>query len=174
MESARNELVALYKELNIPDEIPEDIVHSSEPLEDIYNRIYEVIKKNPIKYRYILDRIIETNLINIFHQDTRNKLSLVYPDDEELTYRLLVDTTTYYKIKYYPNEKMSWDEEDCDKEYRLITHCSSVYFSHHFSEYYRSNPVLKKLMESKNITKIQDGAGLVNPELYAFYESRKK
>jgi hypothetical protein len=173
MESLRNELVAIYKELNIPDEVPENIIYSYEPIEPIYDNIYEAIAKDPIKYRYILDRIIETRFIEVIHQNTRNKLSLLYPDDEELTYKLLIDTASYYKIKCYPNERGSWDDEDCDKEYKLITHCPAVYFTNQFTNYCWSNPNLSKLLASKNITKIHDGSNWVNPELYAFYESRK-
>jgi hypothetical protein len=173
MESLRNELVAIYKELNIPDEVPENIIYAYEPIEPIYDNIYEAIAKDPIKYRYILDRIIETKFIEVVHQDTRNKLSLLYPDDEELTYKLLIDTATYYKIKCYPNERGSWDDEDCDKEYKLITHCTPIYFTHYFSNYCKSNPNLIKFLESRNIKCVHDGSYNINTELYAFYESRK-
>jgi hypothetical protein len=169
----RNELVELYKELNIPDEVPEDIIYSWEPIEPIYNNIYESIAKDPIKYRYILDRVITNNFIQFFHEDTRNKLSLLYPDDEELAIKLLIETTSYYKIKYYPNDEGSWDDEDCDKHYRLINHCAAIYFTYKFRTFCWSNPAIKKVLVDKNITDIGEGF-TVNPILYALYESRQK
>ncbi len=171
---ARNELISLYKELDIPDEVPEYIIHTYEPVEPMYNKIYECIAKDPIKYRYILDRIIDNNFIQFFDEETRNKLSLLYPGDEELALKLLVDTTTYYKIKYHMSDTGSWEDDDCEKEYRLITHCAGIYFTHKFSKFCWSNPAIKKVLTDRNITEIQSESNWVNPELYAFYESRQR
>lgn len=172
----KNELHYIYEELNITFDLEsyDNVLYGNKPVEPLYTVIYDYIAKDPIKYRYILDRFIENEFIKFFHQDIRNKLSLLYPEDEELTYKLLIDNTTYYKEKWFPNDNGFWDSDDCVRQYKLITHCVDIYFTHYFTEYYWTNPILKKFLESKNIKSIRGDKEWVHPELYKFYESRKK
>jgi hypothetical protein len=167
----RDEIVNLYKVLNIPDEVPEDVLRSWDPVEPIYQKIYDVIATDPATYRHIVDEIIASNLIMCFDIETRNKISLLYPEDEELAYKLLIDTTTYYKIKYYP--VLSYDEEDCDKLWRLMVDMDAIYFTNHFSEVCWSNPIIKKLLDENDITKIYSDTTWVNEKLWKIYMDRR-
>jgi hypothetical protein len=167
----RTALVELYKELEIPDEVPDYVIHDYQPLEPIYNKIYLQFATNPAKYKHIVNRISKDNIITCFDVETRNNISKLYPDDEELAMRLLIDTTSYYKIKYHPNESGSWEDEDCDKEYRLINHCPDIYFTYKFKYICWDNPAMSKILKDRNITEIGRNFE-VNPELLKLHTSR--
>jgi len=169
----RTKLVELYTELEIPDEVPEHIIHDWQPLDPIYNKIYLQVAKDPAKYKHIVDRISQDNIITCFDVETRNNISKLYPEDEDIAMRLLIDTTSYYKIKYHANENGSWEDEDCDKEYRLITQCLDIYFTYKFARICWENPAMSKILKDNNITEIGENF-VVHPELLKLYTSRNK
>ena len=170
-EQLRTTLIQLYKDLEITEEVPEYIISGEKPLDPIYNKIYQVLAKDPTKYKSIVDTIKDNDIIICFDLETRNNISKLYPEDEELTIRLLIDTTSYYKIKYRMNDNGSWEDENCDKSYKLVTHCPDIYFTYKFITICWENPTMNKILRDRNITHIGEGFE-VNPELLKFYESR--
>lgn len=169
----RNKLVELYKELEIPDEVPEHVVHDWQPLDQIYDTIYKKIATDPAKYKPVVDRISQDNIITCFDLETRNNISKLYPEDEDIAMRLLIDTTSYYKIKYHPNDSGSWEDEDCDKEYKLITNCLDIYFTYKFDKICWDNPAMNKILKDNNITEIGENF-VVHPDLMKLYQIRNK
>lgn len=171
----REVIVQLYKELNIPDEVPEEVltawldagIESPDPIFQIYNKIYEAVATYPIKYKNITDKIADDKVLRIcFDEQTRNNLSKLYPDDEELALKLTIQTASYYKVKYHPvYETCSWEDDDCDRQWRLITHCPDVYFTLRFEKTYRDNPAIMRIMDKYQIKEVSAGAYNINPKL---------
>ena len=171
----RDTLVQLYKELNIPDDVPESVLDawldagsdSPDPIFQIYNKIYEVVATDPAKYKNIIDKIADDKVLRMcFDEQTRNNLSKLYPDDEEIALKLTIHTASYYKVKYHPAyATCSWEDNDCDRQWRLITHCPDVYFTSRFEQTYRDNPAIMRILAKYQINEISAGAYNINPKL---------
>ncbi len=173
--SLRDKLINIYSTLNIDTSIiPNNVFNGPNSLDYIYNNIYNVIKTNPDKYRFIVDIMInDPQFIICIPVYMRNNVSLMYTSDIELCAKLLIDTTSYYKCKRYDTGDYDEDGEPIEyHNYHLITHCLDYYFKLHFYHYYNHNPTLKSILEKYNVNPADIGYYKISKEVIDCYTDR--
>jgi hypothetical protein len=137
--------------------------------------IYNIIKIDPKKYRYVVDNIVNDNILIIYIPcNIRNSISKLYPEDIDLTIKLLIDTTSYYKTKRYDTGEYDEDGEPIERtHYYLINHCPEYYFLLHFYYYYGNNNTLKNILNEYNVKEEDIGYYKTSPELMKYYNDRQ-
>lgn len=154
----------------------EDYISSPIPVKEdieLFNKISShlcgIVRDNPIKYRPLIDAIIRTDWIRLsLSSGVRHSISKIYP---ELTFMLLIDTTSYHKQKY---DMRGYDEEGEPIETSrtvIITHGTHIYFKDYFMFMYNYDTALQELLHTKyGITK--DNISV--KKLFEIYYERQK
>ncbi len=161
--------------LNITAFIPLNVYSSDKSLDYIYHNIYKVIKENPAKYMYIIDLILnDGDFITYFPPSIRNAISMLYPEDKDLTTELMIYTTSYYKCKRVDTDECDEDGEPIERTiYHLVGHCPEYYFKLHFYRYYDANPTLRRILDELNVKSSDMEYYKMSPELIKYYNDRQ-
>jgi hypothetical protein len=161
--------------LNITAFIPINVYSSDKSLDYIYHNIYNVIKENPAKYKYIIDLILnDGDFITYFPPSIRNAISMLYPEDKELTIKLMICTTSYYKCKRVDTDECDEDGEPIERTiYHLVPYCPEYYFKLHFYKYYNTNHTLRGILGELNVKSSDVEYYKVSPELIKYYNEKR-
>ena len=145
-------LETVYNDLALDKTYIENMSSQNDPY-TIFAQIVKAILADPVKHRPLVDSIAANKMVRAhFPPYARNQLSSVYPDDKELAAALLVDTTTYYKIKERPTfEYDSEGEEITIPYYAMIYTAPEYYFMLHFYEFPKSNTALAAFLEENGV-----------------------
>lgn len=171
----RDKIINIYNILAIDAILPDNIYSSTQPLNYMYENIYNVIKQDPKKYMYVIDMILnDKDFIEYFPVYIRNAISMLYPEDSQLTATLMIDTTSYYKCKRTDTGEYNEDGEPIEEEiYHLVQGCPQYYFMMHFYKYYNINPTLRYILDNIHAKPSDMVYYKMSPELIKYYNDRQ-
>lgn len=133
-----------------PTAVKQDI----EEFNKLSSHLCGIVCDNPIKYRPLIDAIVRTDWIRLsLGLGLRYAISDKYPD---LTLMLLIDTTSYHKVKY---DTIGYDEEGEEIERCrtvIITHAIHTYFKDKLMFIYKYDAALQEKSSTKSASSLHE------------------
>jgi hypothetical protein len=145
-------LETVYNDLDLDKTYIQNISSQNDPY-TIFAQIVKAISADPEMYRPLVDSIAANKMVRAhFPPYARNQLSSIYPDDKELAAALLIDTTTYYKVKERPTFEYDADGEEITiPYYSMVYTAPEYYFMLTFYEFPKSNAALAAYLEENGV-----------------------
>jgi hypothetical protein len=163
----------VYDNLSLDKTYIKNISSQNDPY-TIFAQIVKVILADPVKYRPLVDEIAASKMVRAhFPPYARNQLSRIYPEDKDLAAALLIDTTTYYKLKDRPTFQYDSDGEEITIPYYSMCYLApQYYFMMHFYDYPKTNAALAAFLEEHGVAWKELAYYKQNDGLWNLYNKR--